>query len=1299
MIKRILKIIGVLLVVVLLLLAGVVSWVAGTESGLKQTMALAQKYAPGTLVYEEVSGKLTGPLRVRGLQYEQDGGLRADVGALDFNWRPSALLSREVAIEQLHVDDIEVHLAEAQAPEEEPPPSEGLPDISLPVSINLNDIAINNVAIYPVGQTEPIEIRRIALAGNAEASDVQLADLEIVAPQGQIQIKGDLETRDAYPMNLALEWRADLPDRGPLQGEGTLNGDLSSLQIQHQVSGLVDARLQALLSDVTEDLVWDATVTARLPEPGEISPLLTDVPTVALTSQGGLDAFTANANVSAETSVSGPVRVSSQVQGSTQAIRIESLVAQFPNVDGQVSVEGDVDLSSLESDITGTWQNLRWPLTEGETLASAPQGDFSFSGTPQDFSASLNGLLDSADYGSVELALASHADGDRLNLDSLTATSSNGPLQLDLSGWFDMAAQTFSADGQWQSLTWPLQGNPQFASETGSLNVAGSLESFTAEIRTEVDGESIPAGRWQVNVDGSQTALERFNVSGDTLDGRVTASGSASWSEDPQWDVVLQTTGINPGEQWSEFPGRVNLEVNSQGRIADGAPQLTADIADLSGSLRDQALAGSGTINMRGEALSIEAMNLRHGPTTLAAAGELADKLDLQFDLKSPDLSTLVPDLAGAVDIQGTVGGTQAEPRINASGRADNIRYADNAVDALRFAVEGGLAPDEKFALSLNSDSITAGGQVIRDIELNGQGTQGQHTVTLSADSDQGNVSTEINGGYDGQTWQGQLASLLLRGTPAGSWALREPTAVTASPDNASLNEACLDNARGHGSLCLEGAWRASGNSGGQLTINGLSPELAAQYLPPGLLVNTELNGTADARLDARGNVRADAALVLNAGSIIVNADTSPVEIGLEESRINANWAGDAGSVSLTSAFDQIGSLNFDASLRDPGGRGALDGRFQTDFGDLSIISAFAPQLQQVGGRLESDLSLGGTLQAPLIEGELALRDFTAEIPETAMFIEDTNLSVTGEPGGTLAISGQSKSGDGTLQLDGNYNPQTRVLDLNVDGDAYQVANTAMMQAEVSPALNIAMNNEGMRVEGEVTIPSAYINANGGNEGISTVSPSSDVVYVSEEGEEETAPASQLYVDVRVILGDSIEVEAGDFRGRLQGDLRVEQTPELAPRGTGTIEVVNGDYVIYGQQLNMERGRILFSGGPVDNPSLDMDVARTVEAYDVVAGAKIRGTAQSPLLELYSEPPMPDASILSYILLGQPPGTKGGSYTLGKYLTPDLYVSYGIGLFDAINTFNMRYSLTDKLAVQAESGSGSSADLIYTIEK
>ena len=1297
--KRILKILAALLLAVLLLLIGAVSWVAGTETGLKQSLALAQEYAPGSLAWDEVSGKLIGPLRVRGLHYEQSEGIKADVGALDFDWRPSALLSGEVAVEQLHVDDIELHLAEAAEPEEPPAPSEGLPDISLPVSISLNDIAISNVAVFPAGQTSPVEIKRVAMAGNAAAADVQLADLQIIAPQGQVAVQGELETHDAYPMDLRVSWSTELLEQGPLQGEGTLKGDLESLNIDHNISGLLEAKIQGLVTSITEDLAWDALVTARLPEPDKLSPLLSDVPTLALSSQGQLDAFTASANASADTTVSGPVKLSTQLEGSTQAITISSLLAKLPEVDGQLSLSGDVDLTSLESQVEGQWQNLRWPLTEGDVIASTPQGEFSFSGTPEDFIAALDGTLDSADYGRVEIALQSHAKDQRLNLDSLTAQSSDGPLQLDLAGWFDTAAQSFSADGTWQSLSWPLQGTPQVTSDSGSLQAEGTLEAFSAKVETSIDGESLPAGSWQVELDGSQTALEQFKLLGETLGGKISASGSAAWSGDPEWDVALKTTAINPGLQWSQFPGRINLNVLSQGSIADGEPQLTALIQSLSGTLRDQPLDGSGEIVVQSEAVRIDSLALSHGPTRLSAAGSIDQALDLEFDLNSPNLATLLPDLSGAINVEGTVGGTQQAPHIDANGNASQLRYAENAVDSLRFDIEGGLGEGEKFAVSLNSDTISAGGQEIRNLKVSAQGTQQSHGLTLSAETDQGNLDTEIRGGLDAQTWQGQLASLLLRDTPAGSWTLRSPSKLVASAENASLEQACLDNARGHGSLCLQGDWRASGEAGGQLTISGLSPDIAEQYLPPGLLVQTDLNGTADAKLDSNGQLNADARFVVSAGTITLNADTSPVEIGLEESQIDANWRGNRGSLSVDSAFEQIGSLNLNATLDDPAGNGDLEGRFQTDFSDLSIISAFAPQLQQVGGRLESDLALDGTLQAPLIEGELALRDFTAEIPETAMLIEDTQLSLSGQADGTLKITGQSKSGEGDLQLNGNYNPRTRGLDLDIDGQAYQVANTAMMQAEVSPALNIVMNSDGMRVEGEVTIPSAYINANGGNEGIKTVSPSSDVVYVSEEGTEEAQAASQLNVDVKVILGDSVEVEAGDFRGRLKGDLRVEQTPELAPRGTGTIEVVNGDYVIYGQQLNMERGRILFSGGPVDNPRLDMDVARTVEAYDVVAGAKIRGTAQSPLLELYSEPPMPDASVLSYILLGQPPGTKGGSYTLGKYLTPDLYVSYGIGLFNAINTFNMRYSLTDKLAVQAESGSGSSADLIYTIEK
>jgi len=54
---------------------------------------------------------------------------------------------------------------------------------------------------------------------------------------------------------------------------------------------------------------------------------------------------------------------------------------------------------------------------------------------------------------------------------------------------------------------------------------------------------------------------------------------------------------------------------------------------------------------------------------------------------------------------------------------------------------------------------------------------------------------------------------------------------------------------------------------------------------------------------------------------------------------------------------------------------------------------------------------------------------------------------------------------------------------------------------------------------------------------------------------------------------------------------------------------------------------------------------------------------------------------------------------LGKYLSPRLYVSYGVSLTESINTFKMRYTISDRWTIKTESGKEIGADLVYTIEK
>jgi hypothetical protein len=57
------------------------------------------------------------------------------------------------------------------------------------------------------------------------------------------------------------------------------------------------------------------------------------------------------------------------------------------------------------------------------------------------------------------------------------------------------------------------------------------------------------------------------------------------------------------------------------------------------------------------------------------------------------------------------------------------------------------------------------------------------------------------------------------------------------------------------------------------------------------------------------------------------------------------------------------------------------------------------------------------------------------------------------------------------------------------------------------------------------------------------------------------------------------------------------------------------------------------------------------------------------------------------------------SLVLGKYLSPRLYVSWGVSLTESINTIKMRYTLDENWTIKTEAGKERAADLVFTIEK
>ena len=1297
--KTILRLLGGLILVTILLIAGLLGYATATESGLQTVLSLARQAAPGDLQFHRASGRLLGPLDLQDLSYRQDNGLEVRLQSASLNWQPGALLSRRLKIDQLRADGIDIYLPEpSPASKEEPATSVTLPEIRLPLAIDIQDIDLRNIRIYPYKVEKPIEIKQLQLAASARDDTFRVVHFKFKSPEAQAELSGTVKPVGDYPLDIKLDWQYEHPEFGAFSGGGTASGDLARLQVAHNVDGAAQLKIESELIDLIRQPAWDARIEITVNDPGKFSPQLNKPIKANLVSKGNLADFSATGRIDSKLTQTGPFTFNFNARGDSAQIRLQEAVLKLRDRPTRISLHGDADIQALTLDVQGEWFSLAWPLVGDENEFSSPAGQFSFKGSAKDFTARIEAGIEGQQLEPLDFKLEASGSNEVLALSSLSLRAPDSDLQLNLQGRFNLAEQRFQATGDWQSLTWPMQGEAQIKSPAGRFEAAGLLTDYSFELTTDVEGKDLPKGSWKLSGQGSDQALDQFSLDGKTLDGKVRASGNAAWQPEVTWQVELSGDDLNPAAHWPELPGSLTTRLKTQGGLTADGPALSADITQLSGKFRGQNLRGQGRIQMQGKTLDIQALNLSSGQTRLSANGRLGDRWDLSWRLEAPDLAQLVPKLAGTIKAGGKLSGTPEKPRASLDLDVSKLASGENRINRLKGSAQIDISGARRSVLDFQGSDLVLGGQQWSDFTLAGSGTPAKHDLNIKLKGKPAHLEAALDGGLQDQQWIGRLTQLAARKTKFGDWTLQQPTAIRADKSQASAQSICLSSEPTL--LCLSGQWNATRGSTGELTLTALEAMRFKRFLPDGMQLDTALSGRVNGGIDAKGVARAQADFSLRPGKLMLDNMGEAVTIELEAGTLKADLQGEKASARIALDLGKLGNINTETGISSLHGAQRLSGSLKTGLDDLTLLSTFVPQLQAVEGRLHADLQLGGTVKAPAITGELRLSDFAAEVPEVAIHIKDTQLSARSSGRGPLLIEGSAHSGEGKLELSGQLDPTSQTLQLNIRGSEFQVANSRAIRALISPDLNINMDGDGMKIEGKLTIPQAYINAKGsGGEG-GTVSVSKDIVVIDENGEPaKKQKGGNLNLHVRVILGDDIKVDAADFHGALKGNLLIEQTPELAPRGTGTIEVVNGDFLVYGQQLNMQRGRILFSGGPIDNPRLDMDVARRVEAYNVLAGAKIRGTAQAPLMQLYSEPSMPDASILSYILIGQPPGAKGGSYTLGKYITPDLYVSYGIALFNAISSFNMRYKLTEKLSLKAASGAASSADLIYTIER
>jgi translocation and assembly module TamB len=1248
--RRWLRVIGLSALIILVLLAGSISWLLCTGAGLRFALAQTQSLTHGALQVQQAQGRLIGPLDMGLLRYNDGEGTDVRIVNAHLDWQLWPLLYKRMHVINLQVDRVDVALPKSK---QESSSSSGF-SLKPPVALVLDNVHIGPVTVTQ--DNKPLfTSNQLDLAGSWTNNGITMNRLALRAPEGHIDLDGQLGIGRRYrgKGHAQVAWKVD-----DTQYAGSLNAQGNGRNAQLQLT-LTEPMLAQLQLDLNQrkNNAW----TAKLDLPAfDPKPLI-----------------------------------------------------------------GSGSLSHIAANLQGS-------------------GD--------QYAGSITGTLDLNDYRLALQPLQVSVDKDfkTLTVQQLQLASPQVKGLVNASGTVQLDAHPVSADLaiDWKNLELPAELVGQVLHSQGHLTAKGSAERYHAQGDVSI-GPPDKLAKLSLNLDGTPEQIQLHTLSLLQPQGNFTASGSLTLQPDLAWQLQANASKFDPGQLFAGWQGLLDADLGTQGKLSKDSPDVTLDLRKLEGQLRQRPVRGNGHLHLSPNEVLDGTLDVASANSTVKISARPGNSNDADVTLAIASLGDWLPQASGRLDGTFRVRGKLPKLAVNGSLQGDTLAWQDQRIRQLQLQADIPDISNPGGKLDLDASGAELGGLSFRQVSLHGQGTSAQHQLSLDAQGEQLSTTLTLSGALKGQNWNGTLSSLSLDVQGLPRWHLQQATRLGWNNGGASLSELCLT--AGDPQLCVSGNYDKAGNLDASYQLRAVPLTLVVDAIG-----NADMPFSAEGVLEGNGKIRRNAA-----GSLTGNASiTSPQghftyrehpdqpALSYTSLAVNAILAPGNQQINVRATLNGNGSLNGQASIT--GAQELLAGEISVHLDNLNFISLFTDALVNVKGRVDGDFKLGGMLSEPAITGQAGVNGFAAEVPDAGLKLTEGRLTLSATDAHQLRINGQVTSGKGALTIEGvaGLDAQTP-SSITLKGSAFTAIDIPAAKVSISPDLLVRHDAQGINATGSVRLDSADVNLDklpGG----ATNKASSDIVIVDQPQQPANSGSMPITASIKVDLGQHAHLAGMGLDGRLSGVLTVDERPGRSTTGQGQV-TVNGTYKAYGQNLQIQQGLLLFASTPIDNPGLNIRALRSLTPNATIdqgqqVGLQITGTAQRPVLTVFSNPAMDQSDALSYLVTGKPLSqVKGGegsmvnaaaqalgsatgnllaksigskigiddigvsssdalngnsAFTVGKYLSPRLYLSYGVGLFEPGQVITLRYLLSKRWSFEAQNATDfNRASVNYRIEK
>ncbi|SMP51650.1 translocation/assembly module TamB domain-containing protein [Noviherbaspirillum suwonense] len=1196
---RWLKWIVATLVLLVLLAAGLVFTALRTDWGARTGWQLATRVMGGALSGEYAGGSVARGLDLRNIRYhdaQQTITIDRVRGAWDFRFTP-----RKLTITSLELGHVDLTL--------QPSPKKSEPlklpeQIRLPLAVELQRLAIDEVLVHQDGAT------------------TRIADVLLRASSDRVHHTLDLE-KATTPFGAAaasLKLTGDAPF--PLTGSASLNGAWEKLD--YNATTRLDGTLQALGvtlkasgGNFNADARIDATPFSPLPftrarvAVAHLNPRMFNAaaPQADLAIDADIAPLPLAAGASlADIRVSGPISVTNARPGS---------------IDQEL-----LPLESLKASATLDAQRQRL-----DGLVVALRGG-----------ARLEGDGEYRADGSGELQVEARG----LDLHALHAavrpTRLNGPLKASLAG--DTQQVTLKLDG------------PPFA-----IHADAGITPQEITLRSA----HLEAGKARLDASGK---LGRDEQAAYSIDGALADFNPAAFlaTVQPPPAPASRRKGAPPAKPATIPEADINMRFAASGKLK---PELQArvrfDIADS--SYAGLPMRGGGRLELAGKLVSDSDVTLSVAGNQVAVKGGFgAPGKQLAFAIDAPAIDRLGFGLAGALNAKGQLAGTLERPLVQADIQGERLAFGEYRAARIGGKVDTrgipGSDPQAQVKVALQANGVRAAELQLDELQGDIDGTYASHTVRLQANGKYSGEALALTLAAAGKlqqlpaglAWDGTVRTLENRGVPRLQ--MQQPLAVHYAPGEVTLGATRLEVEKAQVSLnSLD--YRADGAIRSQGAITALDVgHMLALWKRIG---KADLPVASDLVLDAGWNFTlGDTASGLfqverKRGDVSLPVGGRTTQLDLKQLRLRGDFAGQALRINAALDTARLGNVNAQGQVGlqqsgprlMPGPDSTLNMRIAAALPELGNLSSLTGPRIALKGKIAANVTVGGTVGAPLVSGELAGDQLALTLYDQGVRLRDGVARITLADNVAELRELVFRGGDGTLRASGRLPLDEARNDITatIVADKLQLLADPSAQLTLSGQAKVANVGKQLQVTGKFTVDRGLFNLPE-----KSAPKLGDDVVVYRNGAKPAAadtrasaaerPASPYAprVDMQVDLGDDFRFRGSGADLRLAGTLAIRTGPNEPLQALGTINIAEGKYEAFGAVLNIERGLLNFTG-PLTNPNVNILAMRRNQ--DVAAGVQVTGTVQLPRVQLVSDPNVADEEKLSWLVFGH--GGSGGT--------------------------------------------------------